>query len=198
MLFMSLPVVAPFSFNEALPIVAKKSFAINESTYGVCTLGEVNQTSFMDYRFYMHDFLPKHLLGRVLPNGSYSSTDFNIYNDWADGLIVKIIHEPANGKMIVEGDLSKQPSYQPNYGFIGKDSFEVLVSGVDLNRKPISRRLVYFVNVLPDKETENFGKNYTKLIKKYCGGTKQFWRMVDGIVIPTVAVSDIPKITAKF
>jgi hypothetical protein len=48
-----------------------------------------------------------------------------------------------------------------------------------MNGRPISLKLVYFINVVAHDEFHKITGNYYQSVKKYCGTTKSYWRISD-------------------
>jgi hypothetical protein len=174
MVFFATPDAAPAPVYA--PVTVAAASASQAQTYGVCqfvpnpTVGGIE----LEPATYLTKLLPKDFLDRLYLN-DLSQEQWDWYGNWLDTLSVKVLNAPQHGKMVGY----RLESYSPNDGFTGKDSLDLLVQGKDMNGRPISLKLVYFVNVVSKNDYVKVADNYSKSLSKYCGTTKPYWRISD-------------------
>lgn len=194
MLFLNLPDAAPVLVHETVPIAASSAVS-NVRTDGICefTWADTDpdykpRSMFMDYSSYMLDLLPKDFVESHLGLGM-SADDLKWLKEWDKGMEIKIVRAPKHGQMIIDDSMDADyPSYVPDKNFVGRDSVEVLVSAKDLQGRPISKKLVYFINVLPQKEMDKVVSRHKAMVKKYCGTSKPDWR-ISGSASPNASLT---------
>ena len=187
MFFITLPNVEPLALNEIIPVVAKKSDANHLRTDGICAFKWANTEAvnrsamYMAYADYMLDFLPQDFVENKIKTKGISSVNLKWLREWDNSLVIKVTVPPKHGDMLIDDRMDEaHPSYSPHKGYVGKDRVEVLVSGKDLEGRSISKKLVYFINVLPEKEMDAVVKKYSAAVKKYCGTADPVWRISSG------------------
>ena len=196
MLFMTLPDIEPVAFPGIIPVVVQKSGTSHLQTHGICkfqwanTETENHISMVMGYEEYMLDLLPQDFVENKIRTKGISSANLKWLNEWSNSLVIKVTVPPMHGEMVIDDRITRMhPSYSPHKGYVGKDRLEVLVTGKDLEGRAISKKLVYFINVLPQKEMDVVVKKYSASVKKYCGTTKPVWRISLDNTAPVTADS---------
>ena len=168
--------------QTASAVTASVSVGNTISTDGVCgfhiantATGRESPAMSMNYQMYMLEFLPKYFVNQL--NKGISEEALAKMSAWDASLKVEITRDPAHGKMINDTSVSNHPAYLPDKDFVGNDRVEVMVSGMDLNGTPISKKVIFFINVVSNKEMDRVVSNYKSAIAKYCGASKPVWRI---------------------
>jgi VCBS repeat-containing protein len=177
MLFLAITDVPPTPANERVLVATAPSSFVKALNYGVCEfvnsgVGRDDGNDLWPQRF-ITEFLPKEIHEK-LENNVLDSEELSLVSDWMDNITVKRLQEPKHGIMLDEG------KYLPNEGYIGKDRVAFLLEGKDLNGHPISMKLTYYINVMPESQFHNVienDKNFQQALKKYCGSTAGTWQI---------------------
>lgn len=174
MLYMNMPDAAPV---QIAAVATNVTVAKAMRTDGVCWITSPGGGS-MGYDAEMWEFLPKDWVQTHVGKGSYSSADFKQFIDWGNSLKVTITRPPQHGKMEIDPVWdSVHPSYKPNPGYLGKDRFEVEIHGKDFDGRPIAKKVIYFINVVPGEKMAGVIANYKSALQKYCGTSKPSWKI---------------------
>ena len=185
MLYVNMPDSAPVQIPISSAIVASVAVARPMRTDGVCNIVPANSPEYPDenaasgmgYSDYMQDFLPKNWVQDHVGKGAYSSADLKQYTDWSDSLEITVTQPPRHGKMLVVPTVDSKPSYVPNKNYIGKDRVEVEIRGKDFDGRAITKKVIYFINVVPSEKMNGIIAKYTSALQKYCGTDKPEWRI---------------------
>jgi hypothetical protein len=176
MLFLAMTDVPP-PVNEKVLVATAPSNSVKALNYGVCefvnsSVGRDNGNDLWPQRF-ITEFLPKEIHEK-LENNVLDSEELSLVSDWMDNITVKRLQEPKHGIMLDKG------KYLPNEGYIGKDRVDFLLEGKDLSGHPISMKLKYYINVMPESQFHNVienNKDFQQALKKYCGSTVATWQI---------------------
>jgi VCBS repeat-containing protein len=204
MVFLAVPDTAPLPVMDATVVVAAAvspaeiaAPSVRRMTYGVCQFVPQNDTpmdaaqEFSAYmltpRRYMNYSLSQRIQDNLAVNALLQS-DIDWYDQWFGSLKVSVLTPPSHGKFVnVATDLSYQ--YLPNRGYTGQDRVDLLVEGKDDLGQAVSMTLRYYVNILPQKEFDEAianSKNFAKATSKYCGSSKDAWRISTTFTIPAL------------
>lgn len=185
MVFFVVPDAAPEPVYQAAVVAdassaSVKSSTVRKMTYGVCDLSVTNEDNTLRTVPYMERFLSKDMqLTLSLPSGAHLRQEAVDWLEQADSFAKTVLLAPKHGKLVnFENDPYIQ--YLPEKGYIGKDRIDLLVEGEDELGRPIAMTIRYYINVLPRKEIDKVIVNeqtYAKAIKKYCGTSKEAWRI---------------------
>jgi hypothetical protein len=185
MVFFVAPDAAPQPVYQAEVVADASSASVKSSiarkmTYGVCDLSVTNEDKTLRTVPYMKRFLSKDMqLTLSLPSGAHLRQEAVDWLEQADSFAKTVLLAPKHGKLVnFENDPYIQ--YLPEKGYIGKDRIDLLVEGKDDLGRPIAMTVRYYINVLPSKEIDKVivdERTYSKAIKKYCGTSKQAWRI---------------------
>jgi hypothetical protein len=199
MVFFVAPDAAPQPVYQA-EVVADASSAsvpataVRKMTYGVCDLSVANRGSTLRTVPNMMDFLSKDMqLMLSLPSGAHLSQEAVDWLEQADSFAKTVLLAPKHGELV---NLENDPyiQYLPEKGYIGKDRIDLLVEGEDDLGRPIAMTIRYYINVLPRKEIDRVivdEQTYSKAIKKYCGTSKQAWRISYSVPSSDVAEKSV-------
>lgn len=185
MIFFALPDAAPAPIYQAAVLADSSSATVptaaaRKMTYGVCDLSVANENKTLRTVPYLKRFLSKDMqLKLSLPNGAFISEDAEAWLQQADNFAKTVLIAPKHGKL-VNSENVPYIEYLPTKGYVGKDSINLLVEGKDDLGRPIAMTIRYYINVLPRKEINKVIVNeqmYSKAIKKYCGTSKEAWRI---------------------
>lgn len=187
MLYLDMLEAAPVAIYAAAGESATSSTKGSVRTEGICTIADMNakgisspMAELMGYDFYMRDMLSKAFVEQY--TRGVSSDALRKYMEWSHSLDIEILRLPKHGNMVIQDDLDIYPSYLPTEGYIGKDRVDVLVKAKDLEGRPIAKKLVFFINVLSEKESKDI--QHTKAqFQKYCG-VQRHWRITKNTQIP--------------
>ena len=153
-----------------------------ERTDAVCRFAQADGPSiFMGYGEFLYEFLPRSFV-KSLGKGM-SADDLALLSDWQAKIRVHVLRPPAHGSMPIDPGFDPgKPSYVPDKGFRGQDRVDVRVRGVDFKGHTISKRVVFYVNVLKQREFDSLttGEAHRAAIAKYCGSRKPVWRLQEG------------------
>lgn len=188
MVFFVAPDAAPQPVYQA-EVVADASSAsvpaaaVRKMTYGVCDLSVADEDKTLRTVPYMKHFLSKDMqLTLSLPSGAHLRQEAVDWLEQADSFAKTVLLAPKHGKLVnFENDPYIQ--YLPEKGYIGKDRIDLLVEGKDDLGRPIAMTIRFYINVLPRQEIDKAivnGQTYAKAIKKYCGTSKEAWRISYG------------------
>jgi hypothetical protein len=179
MLNVSLPPSLPESAQQ---VQVADALAGAMDVKGICEFARANtdpdsspSALYMAYANYLQDILPKDLSG-VDAGKARTADQLAWFENWANTIRVVVIRTPQHGRMVLDDRMYQTlPSYVPDNGFVGKDRVDVLVSAKDASDHLITRKLVYFINVLPAKKMEEFVDHYQPMVKRYCGRGAPVW-----------------------
>ena len=187
MIYLNMPDSVPQIIYEQAQLTENRS-TVRQMTYGVCKFAISTKSSpvFEDSSVnafavdqLMVRFLPKELQEKFFRNElSFDQRDW--IDDWSRTFKVEILRHPSHGKMV--NSYTQYTQYLPDVGYIGKDRVDFLVTGKDDKGHPIAMTLIYYINVLEDKDFDKNSINktaYQNALKKYCGVRNESWRISD-------------------
>lgn len=199
MVFFALPDPAPALIYQAAVVADASSTsvpivpitAVRKMTYGVCDLSVANEDKTLRTVPYMKSFLSKDMqLTLSLPSGAHLRQEAVDWLEQADSFTKTVLLAPKHGKL-VNNENEPFVQYLAEKDYIGKERIDLLVEGQDDLGRPIAMTMRYYINVLPRKEIDKIIVNeqtYSRAIKKYCGTSKEAWR---------ISYSDTAAYTAK-
>ncbi len=163
----------------ATVIVFSTSVVGAERTDAVCTFVQADGGPMsMGYGEYLYEFLPPSFVNSL--GKGMSADDIARLNDWYAKIQVRVLLPPAHGSMSINPTLDPgKPSYAPAKGFRGQDRVDVRIQGVDFEGRNISKKVVFYVNVLKPREFDHVTtrQGHRAAIAKYCGSQKPVWRL---------------------
>ena len=172
-----------FSVLPAL-VASNAGAAKTMRTDGVCHIASANlkdsshRGDLMGYDGHMQEFLPKDWVRLNVGKGSYSSEAHQKYSDWSESLKVTVTRAPQHGEMVLDSTVDNiYPSYLPQVGYLGKDRVEVEIKGVDFEGKPIAKKVIFFIQVVPSERIRGIIDNYKVSLQKYCGTSQPTWKI---------------------
>lgn len=173
----------PPSIPDSVPQVQVAGrVAVVADVQGICQFAQADMDPaytpsavYLGYASYLQDILPKDLSG-VDAGPGRTADQLAWFENWQKSIRVTVVSAPRHGRMIVDDKIDRrQPSYFPNKGFVGKDRVDVLVSAKDGKGRLVTRKLVYFINVLPGETFEKLADNHRPMVKRHCGKDAPVW-----------------------
>lgn len=174
--------VPPSTAEAASRVQVASRTEVSADAKGICLFASADadpndrpSALYLGYVSYLQDIVPKDLSG-VDAGPARTAEQLAWFDNWARAVKVVVVRAPIHGSMIQDEAMDPDhPSYRPNKGFVGKDRVDVLVSAKGAKGRLVTRKLVYFINVVPEVQFGKIADNHQLMIRRHCGQAEPVW-----------------------